>query len=136
MPYQGLSDGLYLLRQPSSKAGVYHFGVLDVGNRLALPWATAFHPVIAHQTPPSIRFDLVRDTGAWEMVGRILNEPAALRRLRVALNDALYDLFGNNCEHFARFVATGRRESLQLRTALVALCLTVLLVSIVRSETA
>ena len=31
----------------------------------------------------------------------------------------MYDLFGNNCEHFARYVALGNRESTQVQGAVV-----------------
>lgn len=32
-----------------------------------------------------------------------------------ALRRPSYDLFGNNCENFARYVATGKRESTQVQ---------------------
>jgi len=34
-----------------------------------------------------------------------------------ANSDPTYNLFGNNCEHFARYVTTGIKESKQLQTA-------------------
>ena len=120
MPYENLSDGLYLLRQRSqSKQGVFHYGVLDVGNRLgrepALPYHQ--HPVVIHQTPPAIHANWLRDTGVWENLGFVAyaDEAAAIERITQALMNPLYDLFGNNCEHFARFVTTGRRESVQVK---------------------
>ncbi len=119
MPYQNLADGLHLLRQRSqSKEGVYHYGVLDVGNRLrrhpALPYLQ--HPVVIHQTPPTIQANWLRDTGMWDHLGFVeyAEEANAVSRIMQALQDPLYDLFGNNCEHFARFVTTGRRESTQV----------------------
>jgi hypothetical protein len=119
MPYQSLGDGLHLLRQRSqSKEGVYHYGVLDVGNRLNRYPASPYHrhPVVIHQTPPTIRADWLRDTGVWEHLGVVSygEEAGAIARIMQALRDPGYDLFGNNCEHFARFVTTGRRESTQV----------------------
>jgi hypothetical protein len=41
-----------------------------------------------------------------------------------------YDLFGNNCEHLARFVATGLRESHQVRGyCLIGALLTVAIIA-------
>jgi hypothetical protein len=119
MPFQNLADGLHLLRQRSqSKEGVYHYGVLDVGNRLNRypAWPYHQHPVVIHQSPPTIRADWLRDTGVWEHLGLVeyAEEAGAIARIMQALQDPLYDLFGNNCEHFARFVTTGRRESTQV----------------------
>jgi hypothetical protein len=38
---------------------------------------------------------------------------------RNSVGDANYDLFGNNCEHFARFVASGTKESKQLQVVVL-----------------
>ena len=114
MPYQQFADGLYLLKQSSPSKGVDHYGILDVGNRLAYP--SVDQPVVVHQTPPAIRVDWLRSTGCWAVIARILDEPAAIGRIRTAMANPRYDLFGHNCEHFARFVTTGRRESSQLQT--------------------
>jgi len=115
MPHQQLADGLYLLKQRSPEKGVDHYGVVDVGNRLALPNVDGSHPVVVHQTPPSIAFNWLKDTGTWNVLGRITDEPEAIQRMKKALENPGYDLFGHNCEHFARYVATGRRESTQLQ---------------------
>jgi hypothetical protein len=60
------------------------------------------------------------------MLGPVTDEQFALQRLKVAAANPDYDLFGNNCEHFARFVATGVRESTQLRAAVVVVGLAAL----------
>jgi hypothetical protein len=117
MPYQYLSDGLFLLRRPSPEKGVDHYGVLDVGNRFGLGGADGVQPVVAHQTPPSVTFDWFQDTGTWYVIGQVTDEEAAITRLNIALSTPGYDLFGHNCEHFARFVTTGVWESKQLQAA-------------------
>jgi hypothetical protein len=117
VPYQNLADGLYLVTQRSAAKGVDHYGILDVGNRLRVPGADGTNPVVVHQCPPGIRADWLQDTGAWEVLGRITDEPYAVARYHTALANPAYDLFGHNCEHFARFVATGVRESKQLQAA-------------------
>ncbi|MHB8388665.1 MAG: hypothetical protein ACYDBH_03665 [Acidobacteriaceae bacterium] len=116
MSYQHLADGLYLVKIRSGGKGVDHYGILDVGNRLEHPQADGIHPILVHQTPPAVRldwFDIVG--GTWDVLGRIEDEPMAKNRMSSALKDPTYDLFGHNCEHFARFVATGKRESTQLQ---------------------
>src|SRR3954469_16396655 len=93
MPYQSLPDGLFLLKRPSPDKGVEHYGVLDVGNRFGLPEVDGSHPVVAHQTPPSVQFDWLQDTGTWQIVGQVTDEEAAIARLAVAMSTPGYNLF-------------------------------------------
>ncbi len=111
MPSRQLPPGLYLVKQRSPSKGVDHYGVVDTGNRLGYGW----RPVVIHQTPPAIRIDWLERTGVWLVLGKILDELGAIARIQASLQHRTYDLFGHNCEHFARFVATGRRESHQLQ---------------------
>ncbi len=127
MPYRDISDGLYLVKQKSSEKVVDHYGILDIGNRLNHPQGNGINPVIVHQTPPSIKINWFEEVGGdWEILGTITDENMAKERMNMLLENPLYDLFGNNCEHFARFVATGKRESTQLQTAGMALSFAVL----------
>jgi len=48
---------------------------------------------------------------------KIEDESNAIRRLIVACSNSIYNTTGNNCEHFARYVATGKRESHQVQVA-------------------
>lgn len=132
MPYQGHPDGLYLLRQRSHTKGVDHYGILDIGPRLH--YQQYLQPVVIHQTPPSIRCDWLQNTGEWTILGKIEDEAAAIARIHEALANPGYDLFGNNCEHFARFIASGRRESTQLQAAVVMAGAAALAVVVIRSE--
>ncbi|MFO1262477.1 MAG: lecithin retinol acyltransferase family protein [Rhodoferax sp.] len=119
MPYQHLADGLYLVKQKSASKGVDHYGILDVGNRLCHPEVNGLQPVVLHQSPPSIRLNWLQDTGTWEVMGKITNERDAIARIEEASRSPAYNLFGHNCEHFARYVATGKRESTQIQAAAV-----------------
>jgi len=127
MPYQNYPDGLYLLIQKSVKKGVDHYGIMDVGNILKIAQVAGIpQPVVIHQTPPSIQVNWLQDTGKWKIIGKIIDEKMAISRIKQTANKPNYDLFGNNCEHFARFVATGTKESTQVQsvvwmTGLVAL---------------
>lgn len=120
MPYQNYRDGLYLVRKRSTDKSVDHYGVLDIGNRTQLLEVDQGHPVVIHQTPPAIRIDWLAKTGQWQAITRILDEPAAVARMYQALQNPAYDLFGHNCEQFARYVALGTWESTQLQVAVVA----------------
>ena len=118
MRYQGYDDGLYLVARRAPEKGVDHYGILDIGNRFGLPEADGVNPVIVHQRPPSIAVEWLKDTGTtpWRLLGRVTDETHARRRLRQAAANPAYNLFGHNCEHFARFIATGKPASSQLRT--------------------
>ena len=122
MPYQNLENGLYLVRQRSVKNGmqIWHYGILDVGNKLGLilAFTASIEPLIVHQTPPQVRADRLSETGHWEMQGKVdpSMEKSAISRIKEALKNPGYDLFGHNCEHFARFVTTGVKESKQIQS--------------------
>jgi len=116
MPYAGLEDGLYLVQQRSASKGVDHFGILDIGNRIGHPDVDGRQPVVIHQTPPSLAMNWLQDTGEWKVLGRITDERDAIDRMNKAWETPNYNLFGNNCEHFARYVATGVRESKQVQS--------------------
>jgi len=118
MPYQNYPDGFYLLTQKSVEKGIDHYGIMDVGNILEIAQVAGMpQPVVIHQTPPSIQVNWLQDTGTWKIIGKITDEGMAIIRIRQAAKNPNYDLFGNNCEHFARFVATGVRESTQVQSA-------------------
>jgi len=133
MPYQEYSDGIYLLRRPAAAKPLDHYAVLDVGNRIGFINADGTQPVVVHQMPPRIRFDWLQDTGTWEVLGIVLDEEDAIRRLHLALQSPDYALFRHNCEHFARYVTTGRFESKQLQATAVIAGLAILAYS-ARSE--
>jgi len=46
---------------------------------------------------------------------KIADERDAVRRLLAACENPAYSVVGNNCEHFARYIATGVRESHQVQ---------------------
>ena len=120
MPFQSYHDGLYLVKQKSqNKLGIEHYGILDIGNRLAHAMADGINPTVVHQTPPQLRIDWFGGTGMWVVLGQITDEEMAKKRIKHAANNPQYDLFGHNCEQFARFVATGNHESTQLQSAAV-----------------
>ncbi len=116
MPFKNYSDGLYLLKQSSEKNGIAieHYGVLDIGNVLGHSQHDGSHPVVIHQTPPRIRIDWLQDTGNWHVIGKVFDLISAKQRLREAFKKPSYDLFGNNCEHFARFITQNQYTSNQL----------------------
>jgi hypothetical protein len=128
MSYQDLADGLYLVVQKSQAKGVEHYGILDVGNRIQHPQVHSQQPTVIHQSPPRIQIDWLQSTGQWKVLAKITDEADAMMRIRTAAENPNYSLFGHNCEHFARYVATGKRESKQVQAGvfiagLVALAL-------------
>lgn len=128
MPYQNLPDTLYLIRQPSGKFGVDHYGILDVGNVLNQRTVIGDHPVVIHQTPPRVRMDWLQNTGTWVIEGHV--EPGqlqpAIARVSIALQNQEYDFFSNNCEQFARFIVEGNKYSTQLQAVSIVATLVAL----------
>ena len=129
MPYQNLENGLYLVVQKSRAKGVDHYGILDVGNRIQHPSVRSQQPTVIHQSPPRIQIDWLQNTGEWKVLARITDEVDAIARIKKAAENPNYDLFGHNCEHFARYVATGKRESKQVQAGVVIAGLVALVLS-------
>jgi len=120
MPFEHLNDGLYLIKQRSATKAVDHYGILDVGNRLRLPNVLpGQQPVVIHQSPPQVQLVWLQQTGSWEVLGQITDEGDAIARIHNASQNPQYNLIGHNCEHFARYVATGKRESHQVQIVAV-----------------
>lgn len=136
MPYQGHADGLYLVARRSPEKGVDHYGIVDIGNRFHLTGADGIRPVVVHQRPPAIAAEWLNNAGPgdWRVLGKIGDESYATERLRQAAANPAYNLFGNNCEHFARFIATGVRQSTQLQTAGIVAGLAALAVVVANAE--
>jgi hypothetical protein len=136
MPYQGHADGLYLVARRSPEKGVDHYGIVDIGNRFRLVGADGINPVVVHQRPPAIAAEWLKNAGPgdWRVLGKIGDEVYAIERLRQAAANPGYNLFGNNCEHFARFIATGVRQSTQLQVAGIVAGLAALAVVVTNTE--
>lgn len=141
MPYQGFEDGLYLAKQKSQIKPelINHYGVIDIGNILNHPQARPDMPMVIHQALPSIRIDWLANTGTWHIIGKVDDSDLAnaIARIQKAIKNPNYDLFGNNCEQFARYVTTGRKESKQLQTAVgigLSLAAIVILVWTIRGK--
>jgi hypothetical protein len=81
------------------------------------PDVDARQPILIHQTPPSIKREPFAGTGYWQVLIKIADEHNAIQRLVAACANPVYSAFGNNCEHFARYIATGKRESHQVQIA-------------------
>jgi len=75
-------------------------------------------PIVIHQTPPTIKIEWLHETGKWEVLGQIADEKLAIHRIKEAANNPTYDLFVNNCQHFATYVATGVPQSTQMQVGL------------------
>ncbi len=115
-----LRSGIYeVKRRAGSSKVVEHRAIADVGNRLGLlRCRDVFHPyavLLVHQTPPALAYEYFPD--GWTVVRPITDEAAARARFPRAAANSRYDPISNNCEHFASTVATGERQSPQLRGA-------------------
>lgn len=118
MKISELFSGLYLIRQKSVKLGVDHYAILDVGGTLSIGGNRYQQPVIIHQRPPQIQIEFFPESGSWQILGKVREDllDEAILRINQALQFADYNLFSNNCEQFARYIAEGQRYSTQLQT--------------------
>lgn len=128
-----LRRGLYRVRRQGGSKMIAHDGILDIGNCLRRYGGSYFAPVVVHQSPPGIQIDSLHDFGPYKIVRTIHDVDDAIQRFNLALQNPEYDLFANNCEHFAGYVATGRRESGQLQGAVVLAGLAVFIMAAVSS---
>lgn len=70
----------------------------------------------------TVRLDRFQDfarNDRWEIIkyARALPASKVVQLAKSRLGERVYDLFGNNCEHFARWCKTGRHESQQVSNA-------------------
>lgn len=121
MGYERILDGMYLVVQRSERKGVVHEAILIAQRWFDDTFIDASDPIVVHQVPPRIRRDQALDTGPWMIVAKIADGAGAMRRLMVAIRTPNYHLLWNNCQHFARYIAYGKKESPQVQTAFVIL---------------
>jgi hypothetical protein len=114
--YQGFQNGVC----PAHKFGglITHYGVIEIGNILKLVRADSRFPIVYHQTADN-GFCFEYLDGNWSIIGKVKNDQlgVARQRLIAASKEKGYDLFGNNCEHLARFVTEGKKTSSQMQAA-------------------
>jgi hypothetical protein len=116
-----INTGLYLVKRPKRSGFGEHWGVIDIGNRVPLNHRYVSSPRVIHQTREGILAESIPEMREWMFVGVIEDEAGAIQRIQQALKTPNYDVFGNNCEHFSSFVATGKKESKQVFFVIIML---------------
>src|SRR5689334_6669140 len=111
------TSGLYIVTKPKAP-GITHFGILDVGNRLARTGG-GVAPVVLQQAPPQLQYVDFFTTGPWSIGTRLHDEAMVRERVALAAKDPKYDLFRNNCEDLIAFVTSGVRHSQQVTNFVV-----------------
>lgn len=109
-------NGVYLLKRWSAEKGVDHYAVGLAGS--AARGLGCWTPVVVQLVPGRIDVAPWSNADGWEVLARAQDEIAGLRRLERA-QWTHYALADSNCEHFAREVVTGVRESRQVQAAVV-----------------
>ena len=92
--------------------------------------------MILHRTDLGVRADWAADMGTVHIMGQVPPHlvPLAVARFSVALQENDYDLFTNNCEHFARYVTEGQKYSTQVVAAVAVGVLALVVWGINRSN--
>lgn len=110
------SEGIYLVKRKGAKSTLYdHYGFAVSGNLLKNFNLPIGKPKVIHKIDTGIiQNDF--DSHSWEVISKMPNNeiPLAILRTRLSIKDG-YNLLFDNCEHFARFVTTGKKESSQVQ---------------------
>src|SRR6266571_2154907 len=102
--------GIYLVRRPVQGKGIFqHEAILDA--RWFRP-----RPVLYEQTPQGFQRMALRDAAPFTIVAKAADTDIAANRLRqVAERLPAYHVLTDNCQHVAREVVLGKRESPDVR---------------------
>lgn len=117
--------GMHIIKKPSNKIpGAQHFAVLVAGEPLRSLGYSPNQSLIFHRTE-RMTIEAAENTGVWQHVEKIpdYQVPEALGRTVQSFSEPQYDLFTNNCETTARFIATGEKRSDQVNVALISVAL-------------
>lgn len=114
-----LKNGLYLVKRPAEKYWrlVDHYAVIDAGNTSGLFSGFGQRPILIEKIEGKGNvFSYM--SGEWTILGKVRDHQVFYATLRLiqALHDPTYNLFGNNCEQFARFIAEGKKTSKQVNS--------------------
>lgn len=111
--------GLYVVRRAAHNSpGIWHYAILDIGNNCSIAGVDNPAPKLIHQCPPKLQWCWFEGTGTWEVLAQCPDEIGAIERIAwMTANDPLYNLVGNNCEHFATHAAFGEKRSGQIEIA-------------------
>ena len=118
-------SGVFLLKRWVPDKGVEHYAVGVSGT---VAWRIgSMRPTVIQLLPNGLSHEAWNESQGWEILRRSSDEGRALTRL-ASVRSARYAVFGSNCEHFARYVVTGIRESRQVQgAAVISLLLTLAL---------
>ncbi|TGK42468.1 hypothetical protein [Leptospira andrefontaineae] len=118
-----LTKGLYLAKKPAKEYFnlVDHYGVIDIGNVSGLFHNAGQSPIVIEKIAGKGNVANYASSD-WIIIGKVKDHHilSAKIRLKTALNDPTYDLLGNNCEHFARFITEGKKRSTQVNVFAMA----------------
>ena len=110
-------EGVYLVKRKSVYFDKDHYGFAVVGKFLKYFDSSWDRPKVIHKTNLGVHADPF-EPFSWERIEKMSESDIrlAVLRTKISMNDA-YDLLLDNCEHFARFVITGIKESSQIQNA-------------------
>ena len=112
-----LTDGIYLVKRKSDFLVIDHYGVMIVGKPLRILGYSDESPLVFHLMDVGFQVDWLETFGKSDVLRKVdsTQELQAINRLRFASNNLNHWRVKNNCEYFARFVAEGIAQSIQLQ---------------------
>lgn len=117
IPFKNIRDGVYLVKKQSTAIPrKQHYGVLVVGWPLRLFGFYGSEPIIIHRTE-TIRVEFAEATDSvWEIVDETPSHEivSAAARASEEFRQPDYSVLTDNCEHTARYIVLGVRQSTQV----------------------
>lgn len=110
-------EGLYIVkRRAILPPGKEHYAIAIVGRHVRNFDPSSKGPIVIHKTNQPGRHCDSFIASEWERVEKIPEDSLeqVLHRMRISWWEP-YNLFLDNCEDWARYVATGKKESFQVR---------------------
>lgn len=111
-----LLEGIYLVKRKGEKSSGYdHYGFVVSGKFLKSFNLPEGKTKVIHKTDIGV-VENDYDSLSWQVIYKMPENETLLAILRTkqSLNDK-YNLLFDNCEHFARYVTTGKKESSQVQ---------------------
>lgn len=111
-------EGLYIVkRRATLPPGKEHYGIAVVGKYIKDFYPLWNTSMVIHKTNQLGRHCDFFNPSEWERVEKIPDTHLAqvIYRARISWWDP-YDLFLDNCEHWATYVGTGKKESSQVQS--------------------
>ncbi len=111
---------LYLAKQWAPEKVVEHYAIIGPGRHLGFPRILGSLVLELMAGGPRVRHLGLNESWTLQPIQDVVGACKRIRELSRDWKRHEYDALGNNCEHWARYIASGVRRSEQVRGILIA----------------